>query len=233
MKALLVLFAVAGYVIGAHNERWLGKLGTYPVRPTLFLVTALILVLLLTGCAAHAHHDELVFSSLWGFGGISLGLVVAAFMFGSLEDGWPIARWFLLAAVVLFLSGCAVLPMPLQPETENNSNYAEGGFLVLATVDTLQTMHIRRGSSCDHEADPIAAALYGSKYPKPGRVLVTNLAMITVHTMIASWLDDEVESHKTADTAGLWYSGRLVFHGVSLLAEGISVVNNRSRGCAL
>lgn len=142
----------------------------------------------------------------------------------------------LLLAVIFFgLAGCAALPMPLQPQADNNSNYAEGGFLVLAAVDTAQTMHIRQGTSCDHEADPIAAALYGSKYPKPGRVLLTNLALITVHTMVASWLDDKVDQHMKLDdgSVGPWYVGRIAFHTVSLVVEASAVINNHSRGCAL
>lgn len=139
----------------------------------------------------------------------------------------------ILLALTAVLGGCAALPMPLQPATENTSNAAEGAFLVLATVDTVQTMHIRKGTSCDHEADPVAAALYGGRYPKPGRVLLTNLALMTVHTMVASWLDDEVESHKTADSAGLWYTGRVAFHVVSIVAEGSAVASNASRGCRL
>lgn len=142
-------------------------------------------------------------------------------------------KQLLAMLLVASLTGCAALPMPLQPETENNSNLAEGTFLVLASLDTAQTMHIRPGTSCDHEADPLAVWVYGSKYPKPGRVLLTNLALMTVHTMVASWLDDEVETHKTADTAGLWYAGRLVFHGVSIFAEGAAVANNAAHGCRL
>ena len=149
-------------------------------------------------------------------------------------------RFFLLGMLIVvaiaWLTGCAALPMPLQPANEQyNSNMAEGGFLVLETVDTLQTMHIRKGSSCDHEADPIAAAIYGSKYPKPSRVLVTNLALMTVHTMVTSWLDDEVAARITANdgSVGPWYVGRVVWHGVSLLAAGTAVVNNKSRGCIL
>lgn len=135
----------------------------------------------------------------------------------------------LLLALTAVLGGCAALPMPLQPQTENNSNMAEGTFIVLAAVDTVQTMHIRQGTSCDHEADPAAAALYGSRYPKPGRVLVTNLALITVHTMLASWLDDKVAAG--GDNVGLWYTGRIAFHAVSIVAEGSSVINNHVRGC--
>jgi hypothetical protein len=144
-----------------------------------------------------------------------------------------LAALMFLAIVTFALGGCAALPMPLQPNTDNNSNYAEGAVIVLTAVDTAQTMHIRKGTSCDHEANPIMAKLYGSKYPAPGRVLVTNLALLTVHTMVASWLDDKVEQHKADDTAGLWYVGRITFHTVSILGEGAAVANNASRGCAL
>lgn len=143
---------------------------------------------------------------------------------------------FLILLIVVACTGCAALPMPLQPANDQyNSNMAEGGFLVLASMDTLQTMHIRKGTSCDHEADPIAAALYGSKYPKPGRVLLTNLALMTVHTMVTSWIDDKVAAHDQANdgSVGPWYVGRVVWHGVSLLAEGSAVINNRAHGCTL
>jgi hypothetical protein len=142
----------------------------------------------------------------------------------------------LILLIAVLASGCAALPMPLQPANQQyNSNMAEGGFIVLAAIDTAQSMHIRKGTSCDHEADPIAAALYGSKYPKPGRVLLTNIALITVHTMVTSWLDDKVAEHNALhdSSVGPWYVGRIVWHGASLLAEGSAVINNKSRGCAL
>lgn len=142
----------------------------------------------------------------------------------------------LILLICVACTGCAALPMPLQPANEQyNSNMAEGAFLVLESVDTVQTMHIRKGTSCDHEADPIAAAIYGSKYPKPGRVLLTNLALMTVHTMVTSWLDDKVAEHDKANdsSVGPWYVGRVIWHGASILAAGASVTNNRARGCAL
>lgn len=141
-----------------------------------------------------------------------------------------------LSVILLDLAGCAMLPMPLQPANEQyNSDMAEGAFIVLAAVDTAQTMHIKQGTSCDHEADPIAAAIYGSPHPKPVRVLLTNIALITVHTMVTSWLDDKVAEHDQLNdgSVGPWYVGRVVWHGASLLAEGSSVINNKVRGCSL
>lgn len=139
---------------------------------------------------------------------------------------------FLTVLLAVACTGCAALPMPFQPVNEQaNSNMAEGGFLVLETVDTLQTMHIRQGTSCDHEADPIAAAVYGSPHPKSGRVLLTNVALMTVHTMVTSWLDDKVGAG--GDQVGAWYVGRVVWHAASLLGAGTAVVNNKAHGCPL
>lgn len=144
-----------------------------------------------------------------------------------------------LIAVLLMvlLGGCAALPIPFQPANEQyNSNMVEGTWLVLDAVDTAQTMHIRASNpTCSYEADPLARAIYGSRDPKPARVLLTNLALATVHTMVTSWLDDEVAKHMTADDdqAGLWYVGRVGWHAVSLIASGSSVINNYAHGCKL
>lgn len=130
----------------------------------------------------------------------------------------------LILLICVACSACSALPIPMQPVNQQyNSNYAEGAFIVLASVDTAQTMH-----QCDHGSDPFAV-LYGPRYPKPARVLLTNIALVTVHTMITSWLDDEVAEHGN----GPWYVGRVVWHGASLLAAGSAVANNRARGCAL
>lgn len=148
------------------------------------------------------------------------------------------SRLILASVASAILSGCAALPMPLQPKHEDyNSNLAESAWLVAAAVDTAQTMGIKRGTSCDHEADPVAAALYGSRYPKPGRVLVTNLVLMTGHAMVTSWLDDKVaeadlnQSPDHETYAGLWYVSRIVWHAVSLGATGASVISNHDKGC--
>ena len=204
----------------------------------LFMLLILLICVACTGCAVTEAGHPIDGSLLYGVSGafVAVAAVAVMFAYGVFSDYWKPGLLFLVLAGVMALAGCAALPMPLQPENEQyNSNHAEGGFIVLAAIDTAQTMHIRRGSSCDHEADPIAAALYGSKYPKPGRVLLTNLALITVHTMVTSWLDDEVARHDSLhdDSVGLWYVGRVVWHGASLFAEGAAVASNASRGCAL
>lgn len=150
---------------------------------------------------------------------------------------WALAITLALCAA---LSGCAALPIPLQPKNEQyNSDMAEGAFIVLAGVDTLQTTHIRPGTSCAYEADPLARMLYRSRTPPPGRVIGVNLLMITAHTMVASWLDDRVAAEDVRYNAedrygvGPWYATRFVFHAVSLIAESSAVFNNYNHGCKL
>lgn len=153
---------------------------------------------------------------------------------------------FCTVICALLISGCAALPMPFQPANQQyNSNMAEGAFIVLETVDTLQTMHLTEVRNpttvyrCNHEADPIAAAIYGGQYPNKTRVLITNILLVTAHTMVASWLDDRVASESAKNDAnepnnlGPWYVGRVAFHAVSLAISASSVINNARNGCKL
>lgn len=140
--------------------------------------------------------------------------------------------------ITLLMSGCAVLPIPLNPQSEQqNSNYAEGAFLALDSIDTLQTINIAKHPKCWREADPWAAKMYGTDHPSVGEVVGVNLALMLVHTMVASWLDDEVAKHVAMDAAtpgldsvGPWYVGRIVFHMVSIGASGAAVLNNKHLG---
>lgn len=150
------------------------------------------------------------------------------------------AFWMALALLTFTLAGCAALPIPFQPQNEQyNSNMAEGAWLVLDGVDTLQTMHLKRERNpttyvtCDREADPIAVKFYGSQYPSKNRVLLTNIALATVHTMVTSWLDDKVAQHANDGSAGPWYVGRIAWHVVSLTYSFASVMNNVKQKCPL
>lgn len=151
--------------------------------------------------------------------------------------------WFFLSGwfLVVFLSGCAALPLPFQPQQiQYNSNTAEGAWLVLDSMDTAQTMHIRASNpTCSYEADPLARAVYHTREPSPSRVLLTNLTLATVHTMVTSWLDDKVAAEdmqrEKDDVYGVgpWLATRFVWHAVSLAATGASVLNNYNHGCKL
>lgn len=176
---------------------------------------------------------------------VFLGIVAAATLAQYLRLArWPyrLAFFLVLLLALCSLQGCAMLPIPFQPQNEQyNSNMAEGAWLVLDAVDTAQTMHITRDRSpthlmtCNREADPMAVKLYGGEYPSAKRVLLTNIALATVHTMVTSWLDDEVAKHDKADdgSVGPWYVGRIAWHTVSLVYSGLSVYHNHLRGCAL
>lgn len=145
------------------------------------------------------------------------------------------AALFIVAvlAMLVLLSGCASFPVPLNPQSEQqNSDYAEGAFLALDTIDTLQTINIAKHPNCWREADPFAAKIYGTDHPSVGKVIGINIALMLAHTMLASWLDDEVATHESANdgSVGPWYVGRIVFHVVSIVGSGAAVLNNKHLG---
>lgn len=143
-----------------------------------------------------------------------------------------------IAAALLFaaLSGCAALPTFMQPTNEVSQD-AEGGWLFLDAVDTLQTVQIARHPQCYHEADGIADKLYGSAHPSVGEAVGINTVLALGHLAVAAWLDREVDKHLAADAAmpgldsvGPWYSARIVFHTVSIGGTSYAVLNNFSNG---
>lgn len=176
---------------------------------------------------------------------IVLGLSIAATLWEFLKLArWPYRVGFMCALFLLLVSlqGCATLPMPLQPQNEQyNSNMAEGAWLALDAIDTAQTMHLRRDRNpqvvvkCNRESDPFAVKIYGTQYPSPSRVLLTNIALATVHTMVTSWLDDEVAKHDQANdgSVGPWYVGRIIWHAASIAYSAKAMYNNHLQGCAL
>ena len=169
--------------------------------------------------------------------------VAAAVVFVLTKDRFDIRLRLIVlfgAIAVITLSGCAALPMPLQPvNREYNSNAAEISWLALDAVDTAQTMHLKPDTACAYEADPVARAIYSGHDPSPSRVLLTNIALATAHTMVTSWLDDRVaveDRQREADDAygvGPWLATRFVWHAVSLVASAHSVTSNYAHGCKL
>lgn len=204
-------------------------------------ILVVLALLFMGGCTSIQTGHPISANVFGAFFGMALGVGVICLLFGGWRDGWRSASAMFCAAVMLFIAGCAALPMPLQPKNTLgfDSSTAEGAFIVLAAADTAQTMHLKSGTNCGYEADPFAAALYGTTHPSPGRVLGINILMITAHTMVASWLDDRVAAESAKNDAnepnslGPWYVGRVAFHAVSLMAEGAAVANNVRHGCKL
>ena len=176
---------------------------------------------------------------------IILGMMAAASIAPILRLArfpFRLAFYLALLTLVCTLQGCAMLPIPFQPANEQyNSNMAEGAWLVLDGIDTAQTMHIKRDRNptvftpCNREGDPVAVKIYGGQFPSASRVLLTNIALATVHTMVTSWLDDEVAKHDQANdgSVGPWYVGRVVWHVASIGYSLHAVINNHNQGCAL
>lgn len=142
----------------------------------------------------------------------------------------------ILGAAALALSGCAALPMPLQPQDEQFSTVnTERAWTAIDAVDTVQTAHMKRGTSCDHEGDPVAAHIYGGVNPPPGRVYAVNIVLALVHASVSNWLDREVAKHADADdgSVGPWYVGRVVWYAASFAYSVDGVVKGREQSCRL
>ena len=139
-----------------------------------------------------------------------------------------------LALALLCLAGCAALPMPLQPKhPEYSSAPVEAAWIGLDAVDTVQTMHMRAGTSCDHEGDPVAARLYGGVNPPAALVLAVNVLLAAVHASVSSWLDDKVAEHADDGSAGPWYVGRIAWYVLSFAYSADGVAKGREQHCSL
>lgn len=137
------------------------------------------------------------------------------------------------AAIVLFtVCGCAALPMPMQPAAEQQlSNQAEGAWLVLDAVDTLQTMRMNK-NGCQ-ESDPMAVKVYGTNTPSPGHVLAINTLIAIGHTAVSAWLDEEYAKHANDKSAWAWLTGRTVWAATALAYSAQAVHQNQTDGCGL
>lgn len=119
--------------------------------------------------------------------------------------------------------------MSMQPTNEDSAR-AEGAWLVLDAVDTLQTVQLAKHPACYREDDKAAVWLYGSEHPAAARVALTNVVLAISHTMVTAWLDDRVDAARDTDSYGPWVVTRFVWHAISLGASGAAVANNFSKG---
>lgn len=148
----------------------------------------------------------------------------------------PLSPWFLALgafAMLPIIQGCG--SMSFASETARNRQIALTG---LMAIDTAQTVTIARSPECLYEANPVAAAVFGSKTPSPERVLITNALYVTGHWALASYLDRRAEAgvdlsvDAAADLARQkrWKRLRGIYQFVTAIGHGAAVVNNEARG---
>lgn len=142
------------------------------------------------------------------------------------------ACYWIALLVLIALSGCTTAKPPDVFPWEHGSRVAEGTWIALHTIDTLQTVQIAKHPQCYREANPIAAAIYGTDHPSASRVAITNVALMFVHSGVSRWFDDGVERARARgdDSVGPWYVGRIAWHAVSILGTGSAVANNFNIG---
>lgn len=134
---------------------------------------------------------------------------------------------FFVAFVILSLQGCADL-MPI----DEGSRAAEVTWLSMDAIDTAQTYQFAKRPQCFHEADSIAAHIYGSDRPPPNRILLINGVLALAHPLVSRWFDEHADAAYDADddSVGLWFVGRGLWHMISIGATGLSIANNYGRG---
>jgi uncharacterized protein YceK len=132
----------------------------------------------------------------------------------------------LVLVILLLLSGCATY------ETRG-AHTAELVWQGMNAVDTAQTVTIARSPTCWHEADRLAAGVYGSQNPAPSRVLATNALLAWGHYELGAWLDRRTEAEGREDSGIGWYVARGAFYTFSFLGTGLAVTNNSTRGIGL
>jgi hypothetical protein len=122
-----------------------------------------------------------------------------------------LAIFTILVIVLVGTSGCAGM--------QRESRDTEIGWQVLHAIDTAQTVTIARSPTCLHEANALAAILYGTRNPSVKRVLWTNAAGAVLHWQVAGWVDRRGPE---------WL--RNTYVNVSLIGTGLAVGNNMVRG---
>jgi hypothetical protein len=145
----------------------------------------------------------------------------------TLRENWPfIVAILVVLAISILTSGCAAFP------TATSSRVAETVWQTLDAIDTAQTAQFVRKPTCYSESDPFARTMYGGPNPSSSRVVAINVLLMPVHSYVSRWFDDHVNRSEQDDdgNVGAWYTGRIAWHAVSILATGASVANNFSRG---
>lgn len=127
----------------------------------------------------------------------------------------------------MLATGCSSLRFQ-----NDSTRTAELSWQAIHAIDTAQTVTIARSAPCLYEANPLAAAIYGSEHPSVRRVLATNAAMASLHWAVGSWLDRRTERalQRESGSVGAWYVLRGAYYLLSILGSGAAVAGNVQLG---
>jgi len=108
----------------------------------------------------------------------------------------------------------------------------------LIALDTAQTVTIARSPECLFEADPIAAAVFGSRRPSPQTVLITNTLYIAGHALLGAYLDRKANAPVDLSISAdedlarhtRWRVLQRVYQLATLIGHGAAVINNEAKG---
>lgn len=142
----------------------------------------------------------------------------------------------LLGAVAL--SGCVTSNPGIGEFATAKARNTQIALTGLMALDTAQTVTIGRSSECLFEANPVAAAVFGSRTPSPQTVLITNTLYIAGHWLLGSYLDRNAERgvdfsiDAEADVARRkrFSTMRSIYQWATGIGHGIAVASNASRG---
>lgn len=145
--------------------------------------------------------------------------------------------WLLMAGAWACLGAAALTGCASTGFATDSGRNRQIGLTGLMAVDTAQTVTIGRSSDCLYEANPIAAAVFGSATPSPQRVLLTNTVYIAAHWLLGSYLDRKanpsvdfsVSAEQDIARANRWKTAQRVYQIATFVGHGAAVMNNEAR----
>lgn len=155
-------------------------------------------------------------------------------------------EWKLCAAAYAVIGAVALAGCVASPDTKPDAfdfvtveaRNKQLGLTALIGLDTAQTVTIGRSAECLYEANPVAAAVFGSATPSPQRVLISNAIYIGAHWLLGSFLDRKasapidlsISAEEDLARHKRWHTAQRVYQFATAIGHGGAVINNEARG---
>lgn len=140
-----------------------------------------------------------------------------------------------MSRLAVIAAGCALSACTFTTTAARNQQFA---LTALMAVDTAQTVTIARSSECLYEAEPLAAAAFGTRTPSPQRVLLTDAAYIAGHWMLGAYLDRRanqsvdfsIDAEQDIARKAKWRRLQRVYQWLTFIGHGTAVLHNQAKG---